>query len=180
MPEEARLEEAGSGLKPASDGWFVVNVGDSAWFEHEAFGSGASFESREFPFREFGININVLKPGQPLCLYHEENAQENFLVLAGEAVLLVNGEERPLRAWDFVHSPPGTEHVIVGSGDGLTIVLAVGTRPEEDYLHYPRSEVAERHGASAEQDTNDPREAYARFNRPEPGRPDYWDELPWS
>jgi uncharacterized cupin superfamily protein len=180
MPEEARLEEAGSGMKPASDGWFVVNVGDSAWFEHDAFGSGASFESRDFPFREFGININVLKPGQPLCLYHEENAQEDFLVLGGEAVLLVNGEERPLRAWDFVHSPPGTEHVIVGSGDGLSIVLAVGTRREDDYLRYPRSELAERHGASAEQETNDPREAYARFERPKPGRPDYWDELPWS
>jgi uncharacterized cupin superfamily protein len=180
MPEEARLEEAGSGLKPASDGWFVVNVGDSAWFEHDAFGSGASFESRDFPFREFGININVLKPGQPLCLYHEENAQEDFLVLGGEAVLLVNGEERPLRAWDFVHSPPGTEHVIVGSGDGFSIVLAVGTRREDDYLRYPRSELAERHGASAEQETNDPREAYARFERPKPGRPDYWDELPWS
>lgn len=180
MPEEARLEQAESGLKPASDGWFVVNVGEAAWYEHEAFGSGASFESREFPFKELGININVLKPGQPLCLYHEENAQEDFLLLSGEAVLLVEGEERPLRAWDFVHSPGGTEHVIVGAGDGLAIVVAVGTRPADEHLLYPKSELAERHGASAEEDTSDPQEAYARFERPQSGRPAYWNELPWS
>ena len=180
MPDEARLERAESGLNPASEGWFVVSVGETAWYEHEAFGSGASFESREFPFPELGININVLKPGQPLCLYHEENAQEDFIVLSGEAVLLVEGEERPLRAWDFVHCPGGTEHVIVGAGDGLSIVLAVGVRPEDEHIRYPKSELAERYGASAEQETSDPQEAYARWERPQPKHPDYWSELPWS
>lgn len=180
MPDEAKLEQAESGLKPASDGWFVLNVGDAAWYEHEAFGSGASFESREFPFQELGININALKPGQPLCLYHEENAQEDFLVLAGEAVLLVEGEERPLRAWDFVHCPGGTEHVIVGAGDGLTIVLAVGTRPEDEHIRYPKSAFAERHGAGADEETTSPQEAYASYGRPQPQHPDYWDELPWT
>jgi uncharacterized cupin superfamily protein len=180
MPDEARLEQAESGLKPASEGWFVVNVGEAAWYEHEAFGSGASFESREFPFDELGININVLKPGQPLCLYHRENAQEDFLILGGDAVLLVEGEERPLRAWDFVHCPVNTEHVIVGAGDGLTIVLAVGRRPEDEELLYPKSELAERYGASAEEETSNPQEAYARWERPQPQRPDYWNELPWS
>ena len=180
MPDEARLEQAESGLKPASEGWFVVNVGDAAWYEHEAFGSGTSFESREFPFEELGININVLKPGQPLCLYHRENAQEDFLLLSGEAVLLVEGEERALRAWDFVHCPSGTEHVIVAAGEGLTVLLAVGRRPGDEQLLYPRSELAERYGASAEQDTSDPQEAYARWQRPQPQHPDYWSELPWS
>jgi uncharacterized cupin superfamily protein len=86
------------------------------------------------PFRELGNNIGVLQPGEPACLYHEEGAQEDFLVLAGECVLLVNGEERPLKAWDFVHSPAATEHVIVGAGDGLSIVLAVGARHEPERL----------------------------------------------
>ena len=181
MTEEAQLQETSSGLEPVGEGWFVVNVRDTAWMTHDAFGSGCVFESREnAPFPELGINIGVLQPGQPACLYHEERAQENFLVLAGECLLLVNGEERPLRAWDFVHSPAGTEHVIVGAGDGPAIVLAVGARPEPERLRYPRSELAARYSASADEDTTEPREAYARFDRPQPARPDYWDQLPWA
>ena len=181
MTEEAPLQETPAGLEPAGEGWFVVNVRDTAWLTNNAFGSGCLFESRQgAPFPELGINIGVLQPGQPACLYHEEGAQEDFLVLAGECVLLVNGEERPLKAWDFVHSPAGTEHVIVGAGEGLSIVLAVGARHEPERLRYPRSELAARYGASAEADTTEPREAYARFERPQPGRPEYWNELPWA
>jgi len=181
MSTEAHLEETPAGLAPGGDGWFVVNVRDTAWLVHEAFGSGCVFENRQAaPFPELGINISVLKPGEPVCLYHEENAQEDFLILSGECVLLVNGEERPLRAWDFFHSPAGTEHVIVGTGLGPSIVLAVGTRPDPEHLRYPLSELAAKYGASAEAETPDPQEAYARFEHPQPGHPDYWDELPWA
>ena len=184
MTEEARLEQTDSGLKPATEGWFVVNVGETGWAVHDAFGSGCSFESREAPFRQFGLNVNVLQPGQPLCLYHEEDAQEDFLVIAGECVLLVNGEERPLKAWDFFHCPAGVEHVIVGAGDGdgLAIVLAVGARPEDEHISYPRSELAERYGASAVETTTDPQEAYSRAGHDLPSheRPAYWDKLPWA
>lgn len=181
MTEEAQLQQTPAGLAPASDGWFVVNVGDTAWVTHHAFGSGCVFESRKnAAFGELGINISVLKPGEPMCLYHEESAQEDFLVLAGECVLLVNGEERPLRAWDFFHAPAGTEHVIVAAGDEVSIVLAVGARHEPDHILYPVSDLAAKYGASADEETPDPDVAYARFDRPQPGRPDYWDELPWA
>jgi uncharacterized cupin superfamily protein len=181
MTEEAKFEETPAGVTPTDGGWFVVNVRDTAWMTHEAFGSGCVFENRQgASFPELGINISVMQPGQPLCLYHEENAQEDFLVLAGECVLLVDGEERPMRAWDFFHCPGGTEHVIVGAGSEPSIVLAAGTRPKDERLNYPKSELAERYGASAEADTPLPEEAYARFNRPQPGRPDYWDSLPWA
>src|SRR4249919_1595122 len=101
MTEEAPLYETAGGLEPTGDGWFVVNVRDTAWLVHDAFGAGCVFESRkDSPFPELGINVVVLQPGQPSSLYHEETAQEDFLVLAGQVVLLVNGEERPLRAWD--------------------------------------------------------------------------------
>jgi uncharacterized cupin superfamily protein len=181
VTEEAALKETPGGLEPASEGWFVVNVRDTAWMAHHAFGSGCVFESRESAsFPELGINVSVVEPGQPLCLYHEEAAQEDFLVLAGEAVLLVNGVERPLRAWDFFHCPAGTEHVIVGAGGGPAIVLAVGARHEPERLRYPASELAARYGASADKETTEPREAYSRFERPQPGRPGSWDRLPWA
>ena len=179
MPE-ARLEDSGSGLVPAGDGWFVVNVRDAEWWTSKTFGSGCVFESQEAGFPQLGINISVVEPGESNCLYHSENQQEAFLVLSGECKLLVDGEERPLRAWDFVHCPAGTEHVLVGAGEGPCVILAAGARSGDEQLLYPVSELAGRYGASAEKETPNPREAYARFERSERGRPAYWDRLPWS
>ena len=167
MVPEAPLEQTDAGLVPNGEGWYVVNAKESRWLEHDAFGSGTTFEG-EPRFQQLGINISVLEPGQPLCLYHRENAQEDFLVLWGEGRLLVEEQERPLKQWDFVHCPPETNHVIVGAGAGTCGVLAVGFRPPDEALMYPASELAAKYGASAEQETPDPREAYARFERPRP------------
>jgi uncharacterized cupin superfamily protein len=131
-----------------ADGWFVLNARDAHWLDNDAFGAYMRLE-RDERFEQVGVNISVLRPGQPMCLYHGEEDQEDFLVLSGEGVLLVEGEERPLRAWDFVHCPPWTEHVIVGAGDGPLVVLAVGARQHEGVV-YPVSELAARYGASAE------------------------------
>jgi uncharacterized cupin superfamily protein len=177
---EAKFDHAGSGLAPASEGWFVVNVRDAEWWTSETFGSGTVFESQEFHFPKLGINIAVLEPGQPNCLYHSESQQEAFLVLSGECRLLVDGEERPLAPWDFFHCPAGTEHVFVGAGDGPCVVLMAGDRSEDEKLLYPASELAARYGASAEEETPDPRQAYAPFERPQRGRPSYWARLPWA
>ena len=179
MPE-ARLNDSGSGLTPAGDGWFVVNVRDVEWWTSETFGSACRFESRELPFPQLGINLRVLEPGEPNCLYHAESQQEAFLVLAGECRLLVDGEERVLRAWDFFHCPAGTEHVSVGAGDGPCVVLMTGARSEDEQLLYPVSELAARYGASAEEETPDPSVAYARFARPKQRRPSSWARLPWA
>ena len=177
---EAQLEDSGSGLAPADGGWFVVNVRDAEWWTSKAFGSGTIFESQQFSFPRVGINISVLEPGQPSCLYHSESQQEAFLVLSGECRLLVEGEERPLRPWDFFHSPADTEHVFVGAGDGPCVILMVGERSDDEKLLYPASELARRYGASSEEDTPDPKQAYAPFERPERGKPSYWADLPWS
>ncbi len=190
MSEEARLEEVGSGLAPATPGWFVVNAADAAWLVNDAFGGRCVFASdprvvRERPdlepqpFEQVGVTLAVLRPGGPSGLYHSESAQEDFLVLAGECVLLVEGEERPLRRWDFVHCPPGTSHIFVGAGDGPCVLLMVGARPEGKTLFYPRDETALGHGAGVESDTPSPREAYATWPHWRPGRPETWDALPW-
>jgi uncharacterized cupin superfamily protein len=165
MVPEAPLEQTEFGLVSKGEGWFVVNAKESRWLEHEKFGSGTTFEG-EPHFKEIGVNIGVLEPGQPACMYHRENQQEDFLVLFGECLLLVEGEERPLKAWDFVHCPPGTNHVFVGSGDGPCGILSIGRRREDEELVYPVDETALRHGAGVEAETPDPKEAYAPFARP--------------
>jgi uncharacterized cupin superfamily protein len=176
---EARLDETGAGLAPTGEGWFVVNVRDAEWKSHDVFGSGCVFESDKNWFPQLGINISVLEPGKPNCLYHSESLQEAFLVLSGECRLLVNGEERLLGPWDFFHCPAGVEHVFVGAGDGPCVVLMVGARSEDEQLLYPVSELAARYGASAQVETPEPGVAYASFERPKSGRPSYWDRLPW-
>ena len=176
----APLEDFGSGLAPAGDGLFVVNVRDAEWWTSPTFGSGCGFETREFEFPQLGINVSVLEPGEPNCLYHSESNQEAFLVLVGECKLLVDGEERLLGAWDFFHCPAGTEHVFVGAGDGPCVILMVGARSKDERLLYPVSELAARYGASAEEETPEPKQAYARFEAPRRARPTDWERLPWS
>jgi len=179
MPE-APLEDSGSGQAPAGEGWFVVNVRDADWLISETFGSGCEFEGEKSRFPQLGNNIAVMEPGQPNCLYHAESQQEAFLVLSGECRLLVEGTERLLRPWDFVHCPAGTEHVFVGAGEGPCVVLMTGARAEDKQVLYPVSELAERYGASVDVATPDPEQAYSPFERPERGRPAYWDRLPWA
>ena len=181
MPE-ARLEDSdsGSGLAPATEGWFVVNVRDTAWITSDGTGSACVFESDNNLFAQVGINISVLGPGEPNCLYHSESQQEAFLVLSGECKLLVDGEERLLRPWDFFHCPAGTQHVFVGAGDPPCVILMVGARTTDEQLLYPVSELAAQYGASAKEETSDPKVAYADFERARPGRPPDWDRLPWA
>jgi uncharacterized cupin superfamily protein len=178
--DEARMEQSEAGLVAATPGWFVVNVRDAAWVTSETFGDACVIEGDAVPFTQVGYTIAVLEPGKPSGLYHREANQEDFLVLAGECVLLVEGEERPLAAWDFVHCPPGTEHIFVGAGDGPCVIFMAGARTEPRDTVYVDSELAQRHGAGAERETSVSSEAYAPFDRWQNGPPASWDGLPWA
>jgi uncharacterized cupin superfamily protein len=176
MVPEAPLEPTENGLVPKGDGWFVLNARDAAWEAAEGRGAYGTFEG-EPRFEQVGIHLVALAPGDAMAMYHWEADQEDFLVLAGEALLIVEGEERPLRQWDFVHCPPETKHVIVGAGDGSCLVLAVGARDRSvgpDWGGYTVDEAAQRHGAAVEQDTTDPKEAYARVPKRESARYQGW------
>jgi uncharacterized cupin superfamily protein len=160
---EAKL---GNGV-PQSRGWFVVTASQSRWV-HNELGAYCGFEGEgEAVFDEFGFNLDVLPPGEPMAMYHEEPGQEDFLVLRGECLLIVEGEERPLGPWDFFHCPPRTQHVIVGAGTKPAIVLAVGVR--KGRATYPIDATAVRHGAGVDRQLDSPAEAYARFSKPEEG-----------
>jgi uncharacterized cupin superfamily protein len=165
---EASYERTDNGVVPAGEGWFVVNARDARWFDGD-FGAYTRFEGPTSRFERFGINIGVLQPGEPSCMYHREDEQEDFLVLAGECLLLIEGEERRLRAWDLVHCPPWTDHVFVGAGDGPCAILAVGTR-SGGAIVYPVSELARSHRAGVEVETGKPDEAYAAFAEDNPTR----------
>jgi uncharacterized cupin superfamily protein len=184
MVEEGRLEEVGSGLAPATDGWFVVNVRDAAWETNDRGGAMCAFEGESAPFADLGINLRILYPGRSKGLYHAESTQEDFLVLAGGCLLLVEGQERRLKAWDFVHCPPGTAHAFVATGDGRCIILMMGA-PRSSSARmgvYPRSDLALRHGVGVDTETRSPRDAQSQVGIPawRYQRPDDWKTLPWA
>ena len=169
---ESKLATTEHGLVADGQGWFVLNMRDAQW--RHADGRGAvcvvldDFEGWRRDV-QFGLNPFVLMPGEPLALYHWEADQEDFLVVAGAATLIVEGEERSLRQWDFVHSPPRTRHVLVGAGIGPCVVIAVGARGHDgqpESIGFPADRVAKRHGASVDEDTMNGDVAYASV----PGR----------
>jgi uncharacterized cupin superfamily protein len=164
---EAPLEHDGHGLRPVGEGWFVLNVRDARWFTSELDTYG-QFESDDVRFDQVGIGIGILSPGKSSGMYHGEDAQEDFLVLSGECLLIVEGQERPLKAWDFVHCPPWTEHIFVGAGDAPCVVLGMGARRKGRGIVYPVNETASRYGAGVAEETSDPRVAYARFSEDTP------------
>jgi uncharacterized cupin superfamily protein len=164
MVNEAPLEDSGNGLVPQGDGWFVLNARDAPWYHAEGRPALCFFESGEPEWEQLGINICVLWPGQPMARYHWESDQEDFLVISGEALAIVENEERPLKAWDLLHCPPHVSHVIVGAGDGPCVVVSMGAREHQStpqWGGYPVNELAAKHGASTAEETTDPNVAYA-------------------
>lgn len=174
---EARLVPADDGglMPDGDDGWFVLNARDARWLDGD-LGKYTGFEGENFRFAQLGINLNVMAPGEPMTMYHRENAQEDFLVLSGECIAIVEGEERQLRPWDLLHCPAGVAHAIVGAGDGPSVVLAVGARTgeEDDGLVYPADPVAQKHGAAVAEETSLPAEAYKPFTFRKCGYGDGW------
>jgi len=170
MVPESRLESTEHGLVPKGDGWFVLNARAARWRPGEGRGAYCLFEG-EPEFSQLGINLCALAPGEPMGMYHWEADQEDFLVLAGEALLIIEGEERSLSQWDLAHCPAGTKHIIVGAGNATCLVLAVGARDRTkgpDWGGYSVDEAALRHGAGVEQETTDWKQAYAQFPDREP------------
>jgi uncharacterized cupin superfamily protein len=159
---EIPLRETKFGRVADGDGWFVINATESRWRDTGQFGFFCNFEGKR-PFRELGINVNVLQPGQAIGLYHRERAQEGFLVIAGECLLLIDGKKRPLRTWDYVHCPGGTDHIVLGAGSGPSVVIAVGGRGGRKGLVYPVEQLALEHGVGVERETTSAQEAYAPF-----------------
>lgn len=161
---EATFGDTPFGRGVASDGWFVLHTTEAAWMTTDRFGSGVRFEG-EHTLPEIGVHLRILQPGEPACLYHRESAQENFFVISGECTLVIEEQERALRAGHFVHCPANTDHVFVGAGDGPCVILMIGARRDDLKICYPVSEAAGQYGASVAEETPDPATAYGSVDR---------------
>jgi len=179
---EATLKETEHGFVCKSDGWFVVNAREVRWYESEGWGKFSNFGGDTL-FDQLGFGITVLGAGQPLSMYHWESDEEDFLILSGTATLIIEGEERSLQQWDFVHCPRYAEHTIVG---GPCVVLGVGARERhteigpdgrrrgrEGESAYTVNETAIRYGAGIDPGTPQD-EVYARFPPRDPVRYGGW------
>jgi uncharacterized cupin superfamily protein len=150
-------------------GWYVSNAREGEWWEKGPRGRVKDLVDDDA--KQVGVNLFVLEPGHRMSMYHWESDQEGFLVLSGEALLIVEDEERPLRQWDYFHCPSPVPHTIVGAGSGPSAILAIGAREHQagpGWGGYPYSEVAMKHDASAESETTKAKVAYARFPDSQP------------
>ena len=168
MVPESKMVTTESGLAPKGGGWYVLNMRDAEWRHVEGRGAvcvvADDFEGWRREADQLGVNPFVLMPGEPMAMYHWEADQEAFLVVSGEATLIIEGDERQLSAWDFVHCPPHTKHVVVGAGTAPCLVIAVGGRAHDgkpDALGFTVDDAAKRHSASVAEDTTDGGIAYA-------------------
>ncbi len=189
MTDEAQLADRGAGKVVASEGWFVLNARDARWFEtpgrrHSLPLTGSDEYEAETFFPMLGMALRVLEPGAPMSAYHWETEAEDFLVLAGTPLLVVEEQERELRQWDFVHCPPGANHVLVGAGDGPSVILAASSRrfqKDGPWGEYTKSDVAARYGASPPETTQDGSVAYRDFPDSQESRyQDGWLERPFE
>ena len=170
---EATLERSEHGVAPASGGWFVMNLADVKADCEPGRHYHANFQGvQNFP--DYGINVQTLYPGVANCMYHREAAQESILVLSGTCMLVVEGQERPLAVWDFVHLPPGTAHVVVGTGEAPCSFLMVGARPDNNRIIYEPDAAAAKYDACVATTTTSPDEAYADEDEP------VSVQLPWT
>lgn len=161
MTDKARIEQTAAGLVPADAGWFILNLGDIGWETLAGGGTWCGFESPNAPSPSLGIGVHILGAGEKPGYYHAESNQEGFLVLSGECIAIVEGEEHRLRPWDYLHCPPGTAHITVGAGDEPCALLMVGVRSDDATINYLVEPAAAKHGASVETASDSPREVYA-------------------
>jgi uncharacterized cupin superfamily protein len=182
MTNEARMQQTEAGLVPEGEGWWVLNARDARWIKRDGRGWSVPFtgwtdEEAEVFYPLLGVNLVVLEPGQPLSIYHQETDAEGFVVVAGEALLIVEGQERALRQWDYVHTPVGCSHTIIGAGDDRCVIVAAGSRVnigKENWGSYTVDETAQRHNAGVEEETPDAQIAYSRWKPSEPVKYGGW------
>jgi len=159
--DEDRLEPTAFGAVPAEQGWYILNLAQMRWRGCPGGGAFTSFESGPEPSDRLGIGVHILWPGDRPGYYHAEEDLEGFLVLSGECVAIVEGQERRMGPWDYLHCPPGTAHITIGAGSEPCAILMYGTRTDGAGIRYLPDPAAARHGAAVQRESDSPQEVYA-------------------
>ena len=90
--------------------------------------------------RKLYVNLDSVPSGGYSTKYHSHTQQEEFFyILSGNGTLKRNGEERLVKAGDFLAKPAGREiaHTFYNSGSEPLEILDIGTVEAEDTCHYP-------------------------------------------
>jgi uncharacterized cupin superfamily protein len=162
--KEAELRETETGLVPEGEGWFVLNLRDASWLTMKGGGTWVGFEAHGVR-QQIGVGVHVLPPGESSGRYHAESDQEGFFVLAGECILVVEGEERRMKQWDYFHCPPGTAHITIGGAEEGCVLFMLGARTPGGLTDYIPDPVAAKYGHSVKERTDNSRDAYADLDR---------------
>jgi uncharacterized cupin superfamily protein len=143
--------------------WFIANATEATWRGAPGWGRSVRFEPEGTRFRDYGINLHTIEPGERSTMYHGEDGQEDFLVVSGSCLAIVEGEEHTLRAWDLLHCPAWTRHTFFNDGDEPCTMVMVGARRDgaEVDCVYPVEPLAQARGAAVDAETPSPDVAYA-------------------
>jgi len=143
--------------------WFIANATEATWRAAPGWGRSVSFEPEGTRFQDYGINLHTIEPGERSTMYHGEDGQEDFLVVSGTCLAIVEGEERTLRPWDLLHCPAWTKHTFFNAGDEPCTMVMIGARRDgaEVDCVYPVEPLAQRRGAGVDAETTSPDVAYA-------------------
>lgn len=156
----------------------IVNLAD---LEFTRFGKGDRFEADRAPVsdrigaQKLGYAVIRLAPGRRAWPYHSHHVNEEmFYILEGQGTLRHAGEKFPLRAGDFICSPPDPEqpHQIINTSDEDLVYIALGTQEPTDVFLYPDSgKYGVWHGKTRDRSAPGTFRVFARMD----DGVDYWD-----
>jgi quercetin dioxygenase-like cupin family protein len=116
---------AGYTIKHRDEFEAMEGSGDSTWrLARKALGTS-----------DFGFNLVEIGPGGQIPEHDEaESGQvELFIVLEGEAVMRLEGEDHPAPAGTFASIEPPVNRTILNRSDAPVTALLIGVHPAGEY-----------------------------------------------
>ncbi len=116
---------AGYTIKHRDEFESMEGSGDSTW----------RLARKELGTSAFGFNLVEIEPGGGIPEHDEAQSGqvELYVILEGEAVLRIEGEDHPAPAGTFASIEPPASRTILNRSDGKVTALLIGVHPEGGY-----------------------------------------------